>query len=1103
MAIDAKRTTKVAANTNVFRVTVLEASTNKPQTKVFHPGGVERSSRAKHFKPHEAEISGFDSLEALLAELAHEPSKVVVMGSVTEGCRNQQKIRRLANPRDGVPATLEDRGSCLLHFDVDDLARPGHLGWEDPAALARWAWSELCRKIPVLQDVSVFWQASSSAAIPGKDDFAKFHFWCLANRPLFAHERRFLFEHAGSDKSLAGIAQPNYTAFPIFQGVSDPLAGRPRSGVFRGYKDAVDASLIAFPIEAKKRRANPRQSNRRNDKGSLTKPSKVCTSTSSFGRQQLSKACKRIVLKGASNPLIFDEVQLVGGYVAGGHISYDEARESLVQAARAVGYTRADEVVENGLKTGLERPINQSDSKVATVPFYPAPTLHREEAIAKHAQVLEDWGRQALAYNAKSWQFTDDPRPETAPRVLLSGAQGVGKTAFLVGREGKSGFLHKTHGLVSLMLLPDHAKVQEALDDYTTNAPAGAPLAIGLRGRGQPDPLENEAKMCRVFETARHVSARGWSVRSSLCKRCPHQDTCGYLRQEGVIKRALRNKTGLIVFAPHEFGYLPLPGEAKPDLVIFDERPRDFAVESVDVTLEELGDFALPETRSYWSFPAKHGVTMGGAPVIGEHPVTLVQRALLSSLGQSSSVSLSALRAAGITSILLEQAIAALEVYNSKSVSVVLRKALGYGTQTWNTGDIARLRSRLQRLPIEEAQSLQFLFECLRSEIDSGHEEAVGVFKSGPDRHDPNVAPGLRAVRIKSLKHGNDIPFLYLDGTADPDLSRIAFGPDLACHHHPVERSAKIVQVVGCNFSKRRLCQVSQARQGLSPKIQEENQRLKAWVEQVIARQPDAAVFANNSVLQSLDIINPDRAGHFGALRGQNRWEGCPSALVIGREQPACQDIERVARAYAAATGDAFQSGEYTKVSRGIRLKGGVSPLEVIAHPDAWGDKILRQVREMEILQAMDRIRLIHNECPKNVYLLSPVVVDATVDRIEPWRSFKKGGTRIQRAIQSHDVVFLSPTDCAKFMPDIWASKQLAAQDLPTAKEMSKDPYRFIYDGGFDGQCPRYVTFRLKAENGRTSRTKTALVFTKGEEARTRLEALTGPLAEFRKVLES
>ncbi len=1099
MAIDAKRTTKVAAKTTKFKVTVLEASNNKPQTKVFHPSGVERSSRAKHFKPHEVDVDGFDGLTALLEDLSEEPSKVVVMGSVIDACRNQTKIRRLANSRDGVPATLEDTGSCLLHFDVDDLVRPGHLGWEEPGALARWGWCELCSRLPALRDVSVVWQASSSAATPGKHNLAKFHFWCLADRPLFAHERRFLFDQVGSDKSLAGIAQPNYTAFPVFQGVSDPLAGRPRSGVFRGYKDAVDASLIAFPIEAKKRHTNPRQSNKRNDNGSFPKPSKGCTSTSNFGRQQLSKACERIVLKGASNPRIFDEVQVVGGYVADGQISYDEARESLMQAARSVGYKRADEVVENGLKTGLERPLSQRHIKVATVPFYPAPTLHREEAIAKHAQVLEDWGRQALAYHAKSWQFTDDPRPETAPRVLLSGAQGIGKTAFLVGRERRPGFLHKTHNLVSLMLLPDHAKVQEALNDYLANAPADAPAAIGLRGRNQPDPLVDGVNMCRVYETARLVSAQGMSIRSSLCKRCPHQEDCGYLRQEAEIKGILAAKTGLVVFAPHEFGYLPLPGEAKPDLVVFDERPRDFAVESVDLALEELGDFIPPENRFSQPILPEHGVEIVDVPVAAVQPVARVQHALLCSLGQLPSVSLSALRASGVTRDLLDQAIADLDVFKSRSLSGAVRKVLGTGNQIWGPRDLARLGSSLKRQPGGTAKSLQFLLECLRAEIENRQEEAVGVIKRGPDWNDLNREPSLTAVRVKPLKHGHNIPFLYLDGTADLDLSRIAFGADLACHHYPVERHARITQVLGCNFSKRRLCSESQIRQGLSAKIKEENQKLKDWVNQVIARHPDAAVFGNKSVIRSLDTDNPDRVGHFGALRGQNRWEGCSSVIVIGREQPAHSDIECIARAFAAAAGDPFTGGDYIKVSRGIGHKEGVTPLEVFAHPDTWGDRVLRQVREMEILQAMDRIRLIHNEDPKNVYLLSQVVVDATIDRIESWHDFKRGGTRLQRAIQEHSVVFLSPSDCARFMPEIWASKQLAAQDLPTAKETSKDPYRFIYIGGFDGKCPTRVMFRMKTDAGRSSREKSALVFTKPEEAKTTLEALTGPLTEFRK----
>lgn len=347
------------------------------------------------------------------------------------------------------------------------------------------------------------------------------------------------------------------------------------------------------------------------------------------------------------------------------------------------------------------------------------------------------------------------------------------------------------------------------------------------------------------------------------------------------------------------------------------------------------------------------------------------------------------------------------------------------------------------------------------------------------------------------LKHGRDVPFLYLDGTADAAIARLAFGCDLVCRRHPVERKAEVTQVLGCNFAKRRLCSETQAQQVLTKKILHENLLLKHWVEEVLERFSEAAVFGSRGIVRSLNINDPSRVGHFGALRGQNRWEDRDTVVIIGREQPSYREVEWRARAYAAAAGDAFNSGDYHKVARGIRTRGGVQSVDVMVHPDLWGDRVLRQIREAEIEQAIDRVRLIHNENPKHVYLLSPVVVDVTVDKVEAWRTFKKGGTRIEQAIEKHGVVYLSPTDCARYMPDIWSSKQLAATDLPTAKEMSKTPCRFIYEGGFDGKCPLLVEFSLKTSKGRSARKKSALVFAGEADVRTRLEALTGPLADF------
>ncbi|UWQ82936.1 hypothetical protein [Leisingera caerulea] len=766
-------------------------------------------------------------------------------------------------------------------------------------------------------------------------------------------------------------------------------------------------------------------------------------------------------------------------------------------AAQSTGYARADEAVENGLKTGLGRPISSVAPAIIKEPFYPAPMLSRKVAISRHAMVLENWGRQALAFHGKAWKGSDCPHIDAVPRTLLSGAQGIGKTAFLVGRSDNPGFLHSTHGLVSLMLLPSHKKAEEALEDYQAFAPAGSPPAVVLRGRSRPDPAANDSSttMCRASETAQQLSEHGVSVRSTLCKKCPFQADCGYLRQEANIKLCLRQRTGLVIFAPHEFAYLPLPVEAKPDLVVFDERPRDFAVEEVHVSFRDLEEVIFPSRLGFTRSREVRDEEVGESIFFQERAVQPIKQALLGAAGASTGLSLIMLRSAGVTREMLDQAIADLETLKPHNILRMLGKTLGSKSAEATQADLSLLTARLKSSAVSPVHRLQFLFECLRQEVEREHEVAVSVFKRGRNPDDGAWEPGISAVRMKELKHGLEVPFLYLDGTANAGMARIAFGADLDCHRYPVERHAKITQVLGCNFAKRRLCDETQGKQNLTPKILGENQRLKSWLEEVIARHPKAAVFGNRSVIKSLTISDPERAGHFGALRGKNTWEHHGSVIIIGREQPPLDDLEATARAYAAAAGDPFSPGDFVTTMRSIRTKEGVHSTEVKVHRDPWGDRVLRQIREAEIEQAMDRVRLIHNPKPKHVFLLSPVVVDATVDRIEPWRTFKKGGSRVAQAIARYAVAFLSPTDCAKYMPDIWASKQLAATDLPPAKELSKNPCRFI-EGGFDGKCPLHVAFWPETQSGRKSRRKTALVFGDKAEAKEILETLTGELRQ-------
>ncbi|CUJ83541.1 hypothetical protein PH7735_00276 [Shimia thalassica] len=1078
------------------RVTVLEATGHKLLTKRFHEGGCDQYARAKYFKHDCVSVSSLSDLASLLQDLERRTNKMIIMGSVKSEFQNQESILRRSNEKNGHPATLEDLGSRAIHFDIDELERPANLGWNDPERLAQWTLSRTCNRLPILKSVSAFWQASSSAGVPGKDHLAKFHFWMLADRPLKTHERRFLFETVGSDTQLALIAQPNYTASPTFDGVPDPLQGLQRSGVFKKEKDFLETSSISFPKENKKTQGKPRIPKSRQAKATLSKQSIALGKTTEDGRNILSATCSRLHQgKDAGNTDIYNESQVIGGYVASGEIAFNDALDHLLLAASKTGHERYEEAVRNGLNTGLSRPLSTSTDFTATTPFYPASDIDRKEAISLHFKTIKDWGRLSKAWLSKTRKGLEENDLASPSRILLSGAQGVGKTAALVGRRGQPGFLHEAHGLVCLMLLPDHNKAQEAYGDYLTNTPQEAPPAITLLGRDRLDPEigDRSTKMCLAFPAAKQLAQHGISVRANLCKLCPHSDSCGYMRQEAQIAQHLKAKQGLVIFAPHEFGYLPLPAEAKPDLVVFDERPRDFAVEDTHVSLSELVDYLIPPSNRPQSGDDLRDVQVGDSFLAQDDAIQPIKQALLKVAGLNPHrVSLAALKAAGVTSELLDVAIEDLKGFRSSNVKRVVWKTLGREERDTCASDLASLASKLEVLPANSARRLQILFECLRAEMDASHEFVTSVFKCGKYPKSSQNEPGLIAVRVKELAHGSSTPFLHLDGTADMDLAKIAFGNDLECHHYPVERHAHVTQIVGCNFAKRRLIEDSGNWSRLSDKQKAENRNLKKYVVDVLDRYPGAAVFSNKSIVQSLTVTDAARMGHFGALRGQNRWEDRDSVIVIGREQPSPRDVEARARAYAAAAGDAFVSGDFKQVSRGIRLRDGVKSIEVFAHPDKWGDRILRQIREKEIEQAIDRIRLIHNQNKKSVFLLSPVVIDITVDAISKWGDFKKGGTRIERAIREHGLVFLSPSDCARYMPHIWKSKQLASLDLKHAKAMSKEPFRYILHGEIDGEHPLALSFSLDATLHKNSRAIKALAFVDALNAINEIEVLTG-----------
>ena len=1130
------------ATENTAKITVLTSASGKRATKLFTPQGVKGYARESRWRWREIEISTFDDLARLLAEIEHDPLSLIVQGVVAPAWRDKEIIPR--TKAKGEPSLI-DGGSRVVHFDIDDLPLPLGTGWNDPEGVARAIWgSVIVARIPAFDGVSFHWQASSSAGTPGKEHLAKLHIWALLDQPIDEDQRKALLKLAGADHSLASINQPNYVAAPIFDGVRDPLADVGRSGIVVGDRDHAAVDLIAWP-EAEIRQAKARKP--KQGTGPVVTPEGLDHATTDEGRDLLERHCAEIreLSQGGRNNAINRIAFTVGGHVAGGSIAYGEAHSALLSAGLASGHDRYIEAVENGLRDGLQRPFARVDQDQKIEPFHPAPDGDRDAAIAAHPAAIRAWADRnipimqatkavAHAYAEIEQPDIDDPDRDQklkavakakrairkqirdqfdldflpaskitkrAPitRVNLTGAQGVGKTRTVVGADGNPGILHRAQGLVSILFEPDHGKATEAKKDYDDNAAEGSPPSIHIWGRGSLDPDQPDETMCRLPDTAQRLAEKGVSVSKALCDKCPFANVCGYLRQEEEIARLAAAPEGVVIFAPHDYAFLPLPGFVEPDLAIFDERPRDSGVgDDVGLSFDDLSETLRSATTNAYE--------EADAQAANLRFIRPLQVALRDAGRDHPGRILAALRDRGIDRDHITGAIAGLKDFQDRETAHAMRDALAqwdFSGRSFNLQN--RLEQEIEKREGKITRDLQTIFEALLIEIDKDRDQTVAITVGDVTRNG-RTSKGVIAVKLKRLRLGR-IPFLHLDGTGDHRLAQAIFGA-MDHEHHRVERSPagrgdRIVQVVGTDFHNAGLIG---GRKGKDGKVEPYTGHWADYydaqrrdVKKIIAEHPGALVVGNKRVIEAL---NPEKNGahkaHFGAIRGYNTWEQIDTVLIVGREQPSPAAVERIARAYAAhgdADFESLGSNPYPETTRGIRKRDGTGhPVKVAYHPNTWAERVLRSIRDTEIEQAIDRIRPIFKDRAIKIVLLSPVAVDLTVDQVTSWSDFRQGGSRIERALKTARVVPLSGREAARLLPGIWGDEKTARRDFKDARFLRQILNRDTYLQ-FAALFPGTVaTYRVDAKSARE---QTALIAAPPHEARAVLEALTGRLREF------
>ena len=592
-----------------------------------------------------------------------------------------------------------------------------------------------------------------------------------------------------------------------------------------------------------------------------------------------------------------------------------------------------------------------------------------------------------------------------AKTVVLKGAAGCGKTEIVLKTIAKM-----VRGIWEYYA-PTHKLAEECAARLAVMNPDLRIVVIKGRDHG----LENDAPMCKKHKQAAALSKAGQSVFPHLCRqsagkdkpviRCDQYDQCPYIQQFAPAD---------VYFYPH--AYLPLERSILenhvPAGVVIDESYALSSVETVKFPITQLKDTNIPD--------AAKDVCSKLADAIMNKPDTIrnvVNEAISSGIWEKARKALQRL-AAGIKPDMPEDEFNAqlIKVQNLKPVNTLF--------------DNLHRSSHCRHPP----QSI---------EIGSNGMVSVHHRKDILQRFNP-TRPGAGPTRP---------PKMYVIDASASEVLMKQFIPDFEFHEIALARNAYVIQNVSGRCANSSLLSFESSDRPNAKKatgkskaagkqrikdIQYLINRLHAEGRRVLAIGPSAIVGNPSKKIKAL-LKCPAGAesAHFNALRGVDQWKGCDTVIVIGRNQPPILEVERIARGMFFDDPTPLNlTGRWEEEERGYRYKSGKKGVDVQVHADSRVQAIVEQIRENESLQAIDRIRLIHNEQIKTVILLSNLPLDIDVDELRSWDEIIYGGNRIERAfdLQADGVLPLNAKWLATNYPKLWLTEAAAKKDVGRKK---------------------------------------------------------------------
>lgn len=917
-------------------------------TKVFQPDGTALSySKAAEFTATEYQVHNLEALFHLLSKLQESTNTAIVSGNLSGQARKKKVIRRNNE-------NLIDKQKSWICLDVDKFELPEGLDVvTDPVGCIERFIKTLSEEF---HNASYIYQISSSCGLV--PNLLKVHLFFWLEKPLkLAQVKEYFTDTPYIDPSIFSPSQLIYIAPPIFEDpVQNPYPNISRIGLIQTGKTASNVHLKLTKSASKSTKKTPKESHKINTLSHDKLIQELGDGTNQQGFYYPILSHIAYLCTYHWHDFIRDNIEDLKETI---RTAIDNADSSSHRPDSDIKRYKSDAFLD-GLFNGAFKKDFGSELRKDVDDCYQTYPINKSEATHKLIEMKSEI-TQALIENfmSRKGQYIDnDEGYARSFTKLLKATAGIGKTHEVINAIEPLLFIENPRNVNIEIYVPSHKLANEIVDKINNMKPLGkSPFkkkieASLIVGRTK---TKNGVDVCKRKAEVEEATGLGISVGKGLCgehldenhkDKCQHFNECLY--QEQFQSWANHKHPQCAYVLSHDYLFIKrkesLP---KPDFVVIDE--------------------------TFYSKGIKEIVIEEPYSIIADYKTSNVIQ-VIDDYSKTGHSLLKLLRDKRIT------------VNDIRKLAPSFKRRDDDGIYKYLAFDIVleNLADEYEQFPHRDESRL---LKVVKKEVNNVEKYTL-VYK-----------------KRREMKIPTDVPMLMIDADGDEEISKLfraesSFEFVLA----NASRNAVVHQFTDKTWYRGSLLTKETLRKQtlrfIDLVIEHKNNKVLVVMDKQVL---EVFGFEKKTVTSNADNVTryfykgDIPVIHYGGFRGSNEYEDYDTIILIGRNEPSVTDMENQASALwfddeeDIITIDANAKGRrnYNKKRVAYRMAdGSIRPAQVSSHPDRRVDKLLKLSRDSESVQAIDRLRLVHSETTKTVWLLCNIPLDITVNHLYNWEYF-------------------------------------------------------------------------------------------------------------------